>query len=226
MGKNEFRKIKTKPREKYSFLFTILCMCFITILILSNISASNTIDVAPYISLSSAELLFPISYIIGDLIVEIYGFKKARKVIITGLIISLFATVFLFLTTLLPTGYVEYKTVFGSLTGGIIGITIASILAYFVGSITNAYLMQKLKNKHKEKKFFLRAIVSTIIGEFLDSLIFIFLCCVFASEFYLWDRLFAFVLTITAIKVLVELIIFPITRQLLKIIKEKENIFN
>lgn len=222
MNKKELKAIKPKTKENYSFLFTLLCVCFVSILILSNISASNTIDIAPYISLSSAELLFPFSYIIGDLIVEIYGFKKAKKVIIMGLAISFIASVFLFITTLLPTGYVEYNTVFGSLSGGIIGITFASLLAYFIGALTNAYIMQKFKNKHKEKRFFLRAIVSTVAGEFFDSLIFIFFCCVFASQFYHWDKLMAFVLTITTIKILVEVIVFPLTKQLLKIIKKKE----
>lgn len=222
MDKKELEIIKPKTKESYSFLFTLLCVCFVSILILSNISASNTINITPYISLSSAELLFPFSYIIGDLIVEIYGFKKARKVIIMGLAITLFSSIFLFITTLLPTGYIEYDVVFGSLSGGVIGITFASILAYFIGSLTNAYIMQKLKNKHKEKRFFLRAIVSTVVGEFFDSLIFIFFCCIFASEFYHWDKLIAFVLTITTIKILVEVVVFPLTKQLLKIIKKKE----
>lgn len=222
MDKKELEIIKPKTKESYSFLFTLLCVCFVSILILSNISASNTINITPYISLSSAELLFPFSYIIGDLIVEIYGFKKARKVIIMGLAITLFSSIFLFITTLLPTGYIEYDVVFGSLSGGVIGITFASILAYFIGSLTNAYIMQKLKNKHKEKRFFLRAIVSTVVGEFFDSLIFIFFCCIFASEFYHWDKLIVFVLTITTIKILVEVVVFPLTKQLLKIIKKKE----
>jgi len=213
---------KNKPQSKNSFYFTLLCMCFVTILILSNIAASNTININPFISLSAAELLFPLSYIIGDLIVEIYGFKKARQVIVIGLAITLFSCVFLYITTLLPTGYDEYNTVFGFLTGGVIGITIASILAYLVGSLSNAYIMQRLKEKHKEKKFFLRAMVSTLVGESLDSLFFITFCCIFASQYYSWDRLISFVITITVAKVLFETILFPLTKYLRKIIIKKE----
>ena len=152
-------------------------MCFVSILILSNISASNTIDIAPYISLSSAELLFPFSYIIGDLIVEIYGFKKAKKVIIMGLAISFIASVFLFITTLLPTGYVEYNTVFGSLSGGIIGITFASLLAYFIGALTNAYIMQNLKTNTRKSVFSLEQLFSTVRENFLIVDFYIFLLC-------------------------------------------------
>lgn len=213
-----------KPLEKNSYIFTVLCVCFVTILILSNIAASNTIHINSFISLSAAELLFPLSYVIGDLLVEVYGFKKARLVIISGLAICFFACVFLYITTLLPTGYTEYNTVFGFLTGGVVGITFASILAYLIGSLSNAYIMQKLKNKHKEKKFFLRAIVSTFVGESLDSLFFITFCCIFASQYYSWDRLFAFVVTITIVKVMFEIIVFPLTKYLRKVILQKEQI--
>jgi uncharacterized integral membrane protein (TIGR00697 family) len=214
---------KQKVNEKHSYIFTLLCICFVTILILSNISASNTFHLTSFISLSAAELLFPLSYIIGDLIVEVYGFKKARKVIITALAICVISIIFLYLTTLFPSNYIEYNTVFGSLMGGVLGITIASILAYFVGSFTNAYIMDKLKQQNKGS-FFNRAIVSTVAGEILDTLVFITFCCIFASQFYVWDKLLPFVLTISLIKIAVEIIIFPLTKYLLKVIKRKEGI--
>ena len=200
-----------------------LSVAFVVILILSNIAASNTMDIGGFISLSAAELLFPISYVISDLFVEIYGFKQCRKLIFIGLTITLVSMVFLFLTTLLPTGYTEYQTVFGFFSGGVIGITFASILAYIVGSLVNAFIMTKLKQKHGEKKFFIRAILSTLVAEILDSLIFITFCCLFAPQYYSWDRLLQFVLTIATIKVLVEIIVFPITKNLLKLIRKKES---
>lgn len=200
-----------------------LSVAFVVILVLSNIAASNTMDIGGFISLSAAELLFPISYVISDLFVEIYGFKQCRKLIFIGLTITLISMIFLFLTTLLPTGYTEYQTVFGFFSGGVIGITFASILAYIVGSLVNAFIMTKLKQRHGEKKFFIRAILSTLVAEILDSLIFITFCCLFAPQYYSWDRLLQFVLTIATIKVLVEIIVFPITKNLLKLIRKKES---
>ena len=215
--------LKNNNKQYIKSSYVWLSVAFVVILVLSNIAASNTMDIGGFISLSAAELLFPISYVISDLFVEIYGFKQCRKLIFIGLTITLISMVFLFLTTLLPTGYTEYQTVFGFFSGGVIGITFASILAYIVGSLVNAFIMTKLKQKHGEKKFFIRAILSTIVAEILDSLIFITFCCLFAPQYYSWDRLLQFVLTIATIKVLVEIIVFPITKNLLKLIRKKES---
>lgn len=215
--------LKNNNKQYIKSSYVWLSVAFVVILILSNIAASNTMDIGGFISLSAAELLFPISYVISDLFVEIYGFKQCRKLIFIGLTITLVSMVFLFLTTLLPTGYTEYQTVFGFFSGGVIGITFASILAYIVGSLVNAFIMTKLKQKHGEKKFFIRAILSTLVAEILDSLIFITFCCLFAPQYYSWDRLLQFVLTIATIKVLVEIIVFPITKNLLKLIRKKES---
>ena len=215
--------LKNNNKQYIKSSYVWLSVAFVVILVLSNIAASNTMDIGGFISLSAAELLFPISYVISDLFVEIYGFKQCRKLIFIGLTITLISMVFLFLTTLLPTGYTEYQTVFGFFSGGVIGITFASILAYIVGSLVNAFIMTKLKQKHGEKKFFIRAILSTLVAEILDSLIFITFCCLFAPQYYSWDRLLQFVLTIATIKVLVEIIVFPITKNLLKLIRKKES---
>ena len=215
--------LKNNNKQYIKSSYVWLSVAFVVILVLSNIAASNTMDIGGFISLSAAELLFPISYVISDLFVEIYGFKQCRKLIFIGLTITLVSMVFLFLTTLLPTGYTEYQTVFGFFSGGVIGITFASILAYIVGSLVNAFIMTKLKQKHGEKKFFIRAILSTLVAEILDSLIFITFCCLFAPQYYSWDRLLQFVLTIATIKVLVEIIVFPITKNLLKLIRKKES---
>lgn len=196
--------------KKENMFFPFLCMAFVTTLILSNISASNTINFG-IINLSAAELLFPISYVINDLLSEFYSEKRVKKVVIIGLCMSLFATIFLYLTTLIPSNYVEYNTVFGFLTSGVVGITIASFCAYVIGSLINIKIMNIFKQKDKTQKFFKRAILSSIIAEFLDSLIFITGCCIFASNFYNWSNLISFVLTISSIKIVVELLVFPLT---------------
>lgn len=189
-------------------------MAFVAVLIVSNIAASNTFTVAGFISLSAAEFLFPISYVINDLLVEIYGFKRVKKIIWIGLGLSLFATTFLWLSTFIPSGYEEYNTVFGIISQGVVGITIASLLAYLVGSMLNAFVMDKMKQRDQEKGFFKRAVLSTMIAEVLDSLVFITFCCIFASAFYSWDMLLSFVLTISVIKITVEILVFPLTNYL------------
>ena len=219
---NEVRAQDRKKVCEFSKPYFWLSICFVVILILSNISASNTMDIGGLISLSAAEILFPISYVISDLFVELFGFRRTRKLIFGGLIVTLLAMVFLYLTTLLPTGYGEYVTVFGFFNGGVIGITLASIIAYVVGSLVNAFIMEKLKNKHGETHFFLRAMSSTVVAEILDSLVFITFCCLLAPEFYDFARLFQFVFTISLIKIAVEYLLFPLTKYLLKLIKKNK----
>lgn len=196
-------------------------MAFVVVLILSNISAANVVYINDVISLSAAEILFPISYIINDLLVEFYGKKTVNRIVFTGLFLALFSTVFLYVTTLLPSNYVEYNTVFGYLTSGVIGITIASFIAYGVGSFSNVFIMSRFKKRDKEKGFFKRAILSSFVAEFLDSLVFITLCCIFAPEFYLFSKLISLVLTIFVIKICVEIIVFPVTNAIRKMAYKK-----
>lgn len=205
-------------KKQHSFIF--LAMAFITVVIISNISASNTFTIAGFINLSAAEFLFPVSYVINDILIELYNYNRVKRVIWFGLGLSFFATFFLFLTTFIPSGYEEYNTVFGVMSQGVVGITVASFFAFLVGSFTNAIIMEKFKQKDKEHKFFKRAIISTIFAEVLDSLVFITLCCTFASAFYSWDNLLSFVLTITTIKITVEILIFPLTNYIKNALKK------
>lgn len=204
-------------------------MAFVVLLILSNISASNTFYINEYLSLSAAELLFPLTYILSDLMVELYGGKTTTKVVAMGLGFMLFSSFFLFLSTLIPSNYVEYNTVFGNISSGVIGITFASIIAFLIGTCVNAFIMDKLKKRDKtgkSGKFFVRAITSSVAAELSDSLIFITLCCLFASEFYAWSKLLSFVLTITTIKLLVEIALFPLLNWLRKLLNKHKVVGN
>lgn len=212
--------IEKKENKASSFLI-VLSMIFVIILLVSNISASNVLYSNDFFSLSAAEFLFPISYVVSDLLCEFFSFKKVNKIVVLGLSITFLATVILFLTTLFPSGYSEYQTVFGFFSSGVIGITIASFLAYAVGTLTNSYIMSKFKAKDKNKKFFKRAIISSIVAEIFDSLVFITFCCIFASQFYFWDKLFSLVVTISLIKIAVEIIVFPLTNYLRKLAIKK-----
>jgi len=209
-------------QTKTNLFLPILCVLFIVILLLSNITASNVFYSNTFFSLSAAEFLFPLTYIVNDLLCEFYSFRTVNKITIIGLIITMTTTIFLFLTTFLPTDYEEYQIVFGFSSGGIIGITFASFFAFAIGTLTNSLIMSKLKSKDKNKKFFKRAIISSIFAEFFDSLIFSTFCCIFAPNIYFWDKLISLVITITIIKTCVEIFIFPLTNYLRKIAIQKK----
>lgn len=210
--KLDFKNTNEKKSENTSgvFLYT-LAMVFVLGLLVSNISASNVFYTTGIISLSAAEFIFPITYIINDLLNEFFDMKKVVKITLIGILITFISMVVLYLTTLLPTGYVEYQNVFGFFTSGVVGITIASFIAYMAGSLVNSLIMGKLKQKDREKKFFKRAIGSSIAAELVDSFVFITCCCIFASHFYFWDKLLSLSLTIFVIKIAVELLVFPLT---------------
>lgn len=190
-------------------------------LLVSNISASNVWYTGTFFSLSAAEIIFPITYIINDLLCELFDTKKVVKVTLLGILITFVATVVLYLTTLLPTGYTEYQTVFGFFASGVTGITISSFVAFATGSLANVLIMKKFQAKDKDKKFFKRAILSSIIAEFLDSFVFITCCCIFAPQFYAWNKLLSLVVTIFLIKIVVEVLIFPLTNFLRKKLTRK-----
>ena len=204
-------------------------MIFAVPLVVSNISASNTFSINDFISLSAAEFLFPLTYIISDLLAEFYGVKTTNRVVLFGLGLVLFSSVFLYLSTLIPSNYVEYNTVFGNISSGVVGITLASIIAFGIGTFTNSVVLTKMKQKDKtgsSGKFFVRAFTSSAVAEVVDSFVFITLCCTFAPEFYAWDRLLSFVLTISCIKLTVEVILFPILNLIRKRIMKKGLVFS
>ena len=121
---------ENKPENSSGvFLFT-LAMIFVLGLLVSNISASNVFYTSGIISLSAAEFIFPITYIVNDLLNEFFDMKKVVKITLIGILITFISMVCLYLTTFLPTGYIEYETVFGFFTSGVVGITVASFIAY------------------------------------------------------------------------------------------------
>ena len=215
--------------SKQNLFFGIIVMIFAVCLVISNISASNTFYLNDFISLSAAEFLFPISYIISDLLAEFYGVKTTNRVVMFGLALVLFSSIFLYLSTLIPSNYVEYNTVFGNISSGVVGITMASIVAFGIGTFTNSVVLTKMKKKDDKGtsgKFFVRAFTSSIVAEVVDSFVFITLCCTFAPEFYDWSKLFSFVLTISCIKLTVELILFPFLNLIRKKIMKKGLVFS
>jgi uncharacterized integral membrane protein (TIGR00697 family) len=165
-------------------------------------------------------LLFPISYIINDCITEVWGFKKARLVIWCGFAMNFFIVGVAQLAVILPSAPVwkggeSFNFVFG-MTPRIVA---ASLCAFLVGSFLNAYVMSKMKVLYGGRHFSLRAIVSTIAGESVDSLIFFPLA--FGGLIPL-NTLFILIGTQTALKSLYEIIVLPVTVRVVRYVKKIE----
>ena len=197
-------------------LFSILfCVC----LIAANILETKQISVLG-ISLTGGLIIFPISYIINDCVCEVWGFQKARLLIWTGFAMNFFFVSMGALCDWIPGApYWTNEAGFHAIFGLAPRVAAASFVAFIVGSFANAYVMSKMKIRDKGRNFSLRAILSTIVGESFDSVIFFPLALggVVPTEelpkLMLWQVL---------LKTVYEVIALPITIRIVKALKEHE----
>ena len=208
-------------KESYSFTYLILTLLFVVCLIVSNLLEIKTVDVGP-ITITAGVIVFPISYIINDCIVEVYGLRKAKLTIWAGFGASLLISALLQLGIFLPgseswDGQPAMELIFGAVPR----MFAASLAAFLCGSMINAYVMSIMKIKSKNgRNFSVRAIVSTIFGEGADSLIFFPIA--FAG-LLTWREITLLIITQTVIKTLYEVLILPVTMKVVRWIKGIES---
>lgn len=153
--------------------FLIIAVIFVTCLIVSNITAVKLIDVAGYV-IPGAIVIFPISYIIGDVLTEVYGFAKARTVIWLGFGANLFAVATFMLVGVLPAaGFWEHGDAYQTILGATPRILAASFAAYLIGEFANSYILARLKVAMAGRHLWVRTIGSSVVGQTLDSAVFI-----------------------------------------------------
>ncbi|MBO4310116.1 MAG: queuosine precursor transporter [Lachnospiraceae bacterium] len=164
-----------KNEEKnVSKLFMYIGIVYVTCLLLSNLIAGKMWAVTSSITLPAAVILFPITYIFGDIFTEVYGFKKARGIIWAGFGCSFFAVLIYLITIALPhPGYWENQGAYATVMGTTPRVAIASFAGYLFGEFSNSMILSKLKVVTKGKNLWIRTILSTLVGEGFDSVIFI-----------------------------------------------------
>lgn len=163
---------------RHSQYFVLAVVVFITCLITSNITAVKLVDVFGLV-VPAAIVIFPISYIVGDVLTEVYGYRQARRVIWLGFLCNLTTVVAVWLGQVLPAasfwdGQAAYERILGY-TPRLLG---ASFLAYLVGEFANAFVLAKMKIATSGRWLWTRTIGSTLVGQALDSLVFITLAFV------------------------------------------------
>jgi uncharacterized integral membrane protein (TIGR00697 family) len=161
-----------KNQQRYSPWFVVAVTVFITCLITANITAVKLVSVFGLV-LPAAIAIFPVSYIFGDILTEVYGYRQARRVIWLGFLCNLIAVVAIWLGQVLPpasfwSGQAAYERILGYTPR----LLLASFLAYLLGEFANAFVMAKMKIATKGRWLWSRTIGSTLIGEGLDSLVF------------------------------------------------------
>ena len=208
--------------KNVSKLFMCIGIIFVTCLLLSNLIAGKMWAVTADITLPAAVILFPLTYIIGDVFTEVYGFRKARTIIWLGFGCSFFAVLIYLVTIALPhPGYWENQEAYAVVMGTTPRVAIASFAGYLFGEFSNSFVLSKLKVVTKGKNLWLRTILSTVVGEGLDSIIFITISFWGTMENSIVLKMILFQYLF---KVGYEVLFTPVTYAVVKAVKEKEGI--
>lgn len=196
-------------------LYATLTGVFTACLIISNIIAGKTFDFFSF-TLPCGVIIFPVIYIVNDVLAEVYGYKKARRVILLGFLMNLVAVICYNITIALPAPvFFENSDAFSIVLGSTLRLLVASFLAYLVGSLVNAKLMVYLK-KWDEDRLFVRCILSTLFGEGLDALIFITIGFLGTMPV---EALMLMIIAQALFKTIYEIIVYPLTRHVIDRVK-------
>ncbi|UTY30084.1 VUT family protein [Treponema putidum] len=194
---------------------------FVGVLVLSNILAAKMVQLGPFV-FDGGTLLFPFSYIFGDVLAEVYGYRASRKVIWTGFFMLLIMGLNIWLISVLPA---ESEWVFQQDFDNILlqmpRISAGSLCGYFIGEYSNSVVLSKLKVITRGKHLWLRTISSTLIGEFFDSAVFVAIAFL---GLYSIDVLIIMAFSNYLFKTLIEVIFTPFTYRIIAFVKKHEKI--
>lgn len=200
-------------------LFPIIAAVFVALLLLSNISAVKLIEFGPLIT-DGGLFLFPLVYIAGDVLTEVYGFKAAKRVIYTGFAIGVLAAFTYYLVQIAPPASSwENQAAFESILGFVPQIVIASVLAFLAGQLLNSWVLVKVKAKTNEKKLWLRLISSTAVGQLADTVVFTMIASLGRLSF---DEFLNYLVVGYLYKTLIEVLLLPITYRVIARVKAHE----
>ena len=215
----------TPPADTLNFarlpssMYPIIVAVFVALLIISNIAATKLIAFGPIITDGGA-LLFPLTYVIGDILSEVYGLRATRKAIFIGFAMAVLAAFTFYLVQLSPPapGY-ENQAAFEAVLGFVPRIVLASVCGYLVGEFLNSYVLVRIKARTKENWLWVRLVGSTVVGEFADTLVF----CTIAFYGVITGAEFVnYVIVGYVYKTLLEVVLLPVTYPVIRAIKRRE----
>ncbi len=210
-----------KESRNVSRLYVILGCLFVTCLLISNMVAGKLITVLGK-ALPAAVILFPITYIFGDVLTEVYGFKRSRLIIWTGFACNLLMAVIFMLVVALPyPEFWEQQDAYAVVLGMTPRVVVASLVGYFLGEFANSAVLSKLKLLTRGKWLFSRTIGSTIVGEGIDTVVFITIA--FAGTVSS-SVLLSMIAAQYIFKVVYEILVTPLTYLVVGWVKKKEGV--
>lgn len=206
---------------RFSPLFVVVTALFVTCLITANIIAVKLISIATLV-LPAAIVIFPISYIFGDILTEVYGYRQARRVIWLGFLCNLIAVVAIWIGQILPAApFWDAQGAYERILGYTPRLLVASFAAYLVGEFANSFVLAKMKIKTRGRWLWTRTIGSTFVGQGLDSFVFIVIAFIATIPAFSLARL---VITHWLVKTAYEALATPFTYVVVDFLKRKEGI--
>jgi uncharacterized integral membrane protein (TIGR00697 family) len=197
----------------------VISAVFVALLVISNVGAVKLISAGPLI-LDGGAFLFPLVYITGDVLSEVYGFKAARKTILIGFGMAILSALTFWLIQMSPSapGW-ENQSAFEAILGFVPRIVLASVCGFLVGQLLNSYVLVKIKARTNESALWFRLIGSTVVGELADTVVF----CTIAFYGILTGADFLnYVIVGYVYKTLLEVVLLPITYRVIAHVKTNE----
>ena len=221
----DFAAVEAKWKDGFK-LYDVFLAGFVAILLLSNIIAVKLIQLGP-ITLTAAVFLFPISYIFGDVLTEVYGYAGSRRIIWMGFAANILMVLVFLMAIVLPFPvFWKGQDAFVATLGSVPRIVLASLIAYWVGEFANSFVLAKMKIwmvkwDPDHKYLWMRTIGSTLVGEGLDSILFVILGFAFSMP---WPALFTMIFWQWAFKCGVEIVFTPVTYAVVGKVKAVEGV--
>jgi queuosine precursor transporter len=218
--------------KQYRF-FDLIMAVFVTVLVVSNIASSAKIVDWGFslfgvpLAFDAGTILFPVSYIFGDILTEVYGYKQSRRVIWAGFVCLALSAVIFWIVRQMPgeatwQGYAgddAYNAILGGMSTG--GIVLASLAGYWTGEFTNSFILAKLKVLTEGRWLWARTIGSTVFGQLVDTVMFVVVASVFGV--FPWSLFLTLTLTNYLFKCGAEALMTPVTYAIVSALKRVEN---
>ncbi len=207
--------------EKQLHYFTAISVFFVAVLLISNVASTKIIDFWG-LTLDGGTLLFPLSYIFADILTEVYGYRKSRSVIWLGFVSALVMSLVFILVGVLPSAADwPNQAAYDAILGLTPLIVFASLIAYVCGEFSNSFILAKMKIWSAGRHLWMRTIGSTLVGQAVDSTLFILIAFSTVLPFSL---VISLIVSNYVFKVAIEILFTPATYALVKYLKKEEGV--